>query len=158
MIALNIGTAQATPVTPRTRVSAVSRIGLLSSTYSTPGSITQMSGRLTSSMKAKVRDISPTKIDGCWVMISAAKVTPMIMPRYLPRSPNSIERAMISIGAARTGSRGKAVRHRPLKVGRFTPGRQTRGRGGRKRLAGPRQSASRSISAPQAASLASSFS
>ena len=112
MIALNIGTAQATPVTPRTRVSAVSRIGLLSSTYSTPGSMTQMSGRLTSSMKAKVRDIRPTKIDACWVMIRAAKVMPMIMPRYLPRSPNSMCRAMISMGSTRAAA-GARVRHRP---------------------------------------------
>ena len=37
-----------------------------------------------------VRLISPTKIAICWVISSEANVRPMMMPRYLARSPTSI--------------------------------------------------------------------
>jgi hypothetical protein len=33
-------------------------------------------------------------MEDCWVMSKEAKVRPMMMPRYLPRSPMSILRAM----------------------------------------------------------------
>jgi len=41
-----------------------------------------------------VRVIRPTKMEDCWVMRIAAKVSPMMRPRYLPRSPMSIFKAM----------------------------------------------------------------
>lgn len=94
IIPLYMGIAQSTPLTPRTRNSLVSCSGLMSSTNCTLGSITQISGRPTSVTKLYERIINPTKMAGCCVMISEAKVSPMTMPRYLPRSPMSIFKAM----------------------------------------------------------------
>jgi hypothetical protein len=36
----------------------------------------------------------PVKMEDCWVMRREAKVSPMMMPRYFPRSPINIFRAI----------------------------------------------------------------
>jgi hypothetical protein len=60
---LNIGTAQATPGTPRTRVSSRSDIGSFSSKYSMRGSMTQTCASWTASIWLRVRCMTPAKIE-----------------------------------------------------------------------------------------------
>ena len=62
----------------------------MSSMNCTFGSITHTSGNARSLIAPYVRDIRPTKIPSCWVISSDANVIPMMMPRYLARSPTSI--------------------------------------------------------------------
>ena len=97
---LYMGTAHATPSTPRTLSTSVSFSGLRSSMYCTFGSITQISGSVVSVRNPNVRVISPRNIADCWVMSSDANVNPMTMPRYLARSPISIFKAMKFISSS----------------------------------------------------------
>src|SRR5437868_2265391 len=55
-----------------------------------PGSMTQRSAPSTSRICDTVFHIKPQKIDACWAISSAAKVTPKTMPKNLARSPVSI--------------------------------------------------------------------
>src|SRR5687767_3894649 len=75
----------------------------MSSMNWTLGSMTQMSGRARSVTAPYVRDMSPMKIASCWVISSDANVRPIMMPRYLARSPTNILGAMRFIGAGPAG-------------------------------------------------------
>lgn len=72
----------------------MSCIGFMSSTNCTFGSMTQRSGRGVSKMNPTVRDMSPTKMDDCCVMIREVRATPNIMAKNLPLFPISILSAM----------------------------------------------------------------
>ena len=93
VLALKNGTAHATPSTPLTRCSTVSRRGYGTSIVFTAGSITQMSASGASSITLAARESSPKKIETCWQSRSVLKATPKTRPKHLVASPNSIRNA-----------------------------------------------------------------
>ncbi len=93
VLALKNGTAHATPSTPLTRCSTVSRRGYGTSIVFTAGSITQMSASGASSITLAARESSPKRIETCWQSRSVLKATPNTRPTYLVASPNSIRNA-----------------------------------------------------------------
>jgi hypothetical protein len=86
-------TAHFTPGTPRTRYRSFSDSGFTSSMNWTFLSITQRSAPWMSRIWLVVFRISPQKIELCWAISRAAKLTPKTMPKYFVLSPVSIFRA-----------------------------------------------------------------
>src|SRR5262249_23695935 len=101
------GTAHSTPYTPRTRSSWVSVIGSISSTYSTRGSMTQMSASLASRIWLAVRNIRPEKI-ATWFDISIVeKAMPKIMGGREPTS--AVVTELVPLGSFATWQAERAV-------------------------------------------------
>ena len=84
-------------------------MGLIRSTYSTAGSITQMSTSLASAMTFCERVIKPTKRPACWATSSVANATPNTSPRTLTRSPKSILMTMLTMTGYSAATAGMRV-------------------------------------------------